>query len=158
MNPPRRIHRRPFPFPYVILSEEKNLLFIGRRRPAYRLPAVAGRQAFLLTLFILFILSSCEGSSREGSACEGNAAKGLPADAAHIRQDEVSLILTAILLRHQDWYSMPALAFEAVASPADKFQKSQISQALELLTDFLLHTTVLRMETPKVHTESIDIC
>ncbi len=148
MNPPRRIHRRPFPFPYVILSEEKNLLFIGRRRPAYRLPAVAGRQAFLLTLFILFILSSCEG----------NAAQGLPADAAHIRQDEVSLILTAILLRHQDWYSMPALAFEAVASPADKFQKSQISQALELLTDFLLHTTVLRMETPKVHTESIDIC
>ncbi len=148
MNPPRRIHRRPFPFPYVILSEEKNLLFIGRRRPAYRLPAVAGRQAFLFALFILFILS----------AREGNAAQGLPADAAHIRQDEVSLILTAILLRHQDWYSMPALAFEAVASPADKFQKSQISQALELLTDFLLHTTVLRMETPKVHTESIDIC
>ena len=33
---------------------------------------------------------------------EGNAAKGLPADVTHIRQDEVSLILTAILLRHQD--------------------------------------------------------
>ncbi len=89
---------------------------------------------------------------------EGNGAKSLPADAAHIRQDEVSLILTAILLHHQDWYSTLALVFEAVASPADKFQKSQISQALELLTDFLLHTTVLRMETPKVHTESIDIC
>ena len=111
---------------------------------------MAGRQAFS---FALFILSACEGSAREG-----NAAKGLPADAAHIRQDEVSLILTAILLRHQDWYSTLALAFEAIASPADKFQKSQISQALELLTDFLLHTTVLRMETPKVHTESIDIC
>ncbi len=79
--------------PYVILpaplfpvgSEAKNLLFIGWRRPAYRLPAarlpvgqVAGRQAFLFALFILFILSACEGSSCEGSAAKETQRRASP--------------------------------------------------------------------------------